>query len=95
MPESTGRGHRDSGAPASTSPPTAQVRTAQVSVRIDKQVSDRAKNAFFGARQHASWKEYVEESLRLLAEDLERRLNNGKPFPARPHDKLSPGPPTR
>ena len=90
MPESTGRGHRDSGAPAPSPQPTAQI-----SVRVDKRISDRAKDAWFGARQHASWKDYVEEALARQAEYLEQNFNNGKPFPPRPHDKLSPGPPTR
>lgn len=68
--------------------------TTKATYTADTDVLDAAKNAFWASRNagyHRTFSDFVNDALRQLTAQLRADLNDGKPFPARPTDKLPPG----
>ncbi len=77
-----------------TPPATAgqqQPPEKNVNARIDGEVAERAMNAFYGARRHTRWRDYVEAAVEEYTTKLEQESNGGKPFPERPSENLPRG----
>lgn len=66
----------------------------QVGVYLPPELADYARDAVYATGRAYTMGSLIEEFLPAAIADLERRFNDGKPFPPRPPEaeKLTPGP---
>lgn len=84
--------------PAIPARPAKAAGRVKITVELDGDVVEAAKNAWWAAHREGQvdkWAHFVQDALAAHTERIRNEVNGGEPLPSRPSRSLPPGRPMR